>query len=137
MTENTIGQVWIERRQRLEHFRSTARMGHDGPTLVGTELARLVDDVGQRTIHFTDVMKERNTLDTSLHPFVHISSLCQNECELGDSADVRAGGGVIGVDRIEDRLEGRGAKPLQPPFCASLSQVHHADRGDKQNRRIS
>src|SRR5215208_3656102 len=102
-------------------------MGHNGATFRGCETALFMKDVVYRLVNFSDVMKEGDTLHTVLSSLVELSSVGQYQRVVGDSSNMRAGHGVIGVDRREQRLEDGGAKSFGAVPEAALA--HHEARG--------
>ena len=127
MRENTLLHVGIEAGQGLQHVGAATWVSGDGTAFGGSEALHVVDDVEQRFMDLADVVEERNASDAAFG--VPGESRCVGEDErvLGDSADVHAGVGIIGVDGAEERFERGGGHAfsgllrlqLAPEECSS------------------
>ena len=78
---------------------------------------------------FADVVEERDALDAVQSALVQAGGLAEYEGVGCDAADVGARDGVVGVDRVEQRLERGRAKPLGLRSHAVLAEQQPARRG--------
>ena len=115
--ENSLGQIRIERGQRLENVCAFARMRHHGVTLAAGEPLRVVHDIRDRSVDLADVVKEGDALHTALLALVQIGCTRERERIVGHAPDMSASLGVIRVDCVEEAFEGRRPKSLESePF---------------------
>ena len=129
MREHAFGKIGIERAKRLEHIGPSARVRHHGAPLRRRETALFVKDVVDRLVNFSDVVKERDTLDAVPSSLVELSCVGEYQRVVRDSSNMRAGDGVIGVDSREQRLEDRGAESFGADPESPLPH-HEAGGGD-------
>ena len=128
MTEHSFGEISIETRQGLEDTSPDPRMSLDLPTLGGSEVAGLIDDIVERSIDLANVVKERNAFHAVLRALVQVSGFGNDQRIFGDAPDVRACRRIVRVDCVEKCLQGRGSKPLETNSCPPLA-------GDQSSRR--
>jgi len=105
-------QVGIKRCEWLQYFGSALGVGHYGAPLLRCELRGLVKNVGEGTVQFSDIVKERDTLDTVQPMLIQAGCLAEDERIAGDASHVRAGFGVVCINRIEECLQRRSAQSL-------------------------
>ncbi|GAC1516852.1 MAG: hypothetical protein NVS1B4_14530 [Gemmatimonadaceae bacterium] len=72
-----------------------------------------MDDVEQRRVDLADVVEQGDSLRRSLFSLVESDRFGEDHRIRCDASDVSAGGGVIGVDGIQERFESRGRKALR------------------------
>jgi len=78
----------------------------------GGEPGRIVEDVRERSVELTDVVKERHSLDAAQGALVQAGGLAKYQRVCRNPTDMRAGLGVVCFDRIEERLESGRAQTL-------------------------
>lgn len=121
MGEDTLLQVGIETGEGLEHVGATARVGGDGATLGGGETLDVVNDVEERLVDLADVVEEGDPGDAATCSAGEAGGVGEDECVLGDSADVDAGIRIVGVDGAKQRFEGGGGHAFGRPSCMELA----------------
>src|SRR5688572_11380821 len=85
-------------------------MRHHGAPLLRRELGWIVKDVGERFVELSDVVEERDSLDTVQSLLVEPSGFAEEERVSRNTTDVSAGDGIVGVDGVEQCLERGRAK---------------------------
>ena len=136
--QNPLGQIRIERSKRLENFRAFAWMRHHGIALVPCKPLRVVHDVRDRAIDFAYVVEERDPLDAALFALIEIGCASERQRVVGDTPDMRAGLGVVGVDGVQETFERRGSESLEgEPFTPLAVEENtcsrtHEERGESQ-----
>jgi hypothetical protein len=101
MAQDAFSEVWIKSAQRLEHVRATLRMRHDGSTFTRREAALLIDDVVQRPVDLSYVVKQRDSLDAAFCFLVDVGCIGQNQGVPCNPANVLARFRIVCVNRIE------------------------------------
>ena len=107
-------------------------MGRDLLALLGGEGVVVVRDVEQRLVHLADVVKQRHALDARPRVLREAARVGDDERDRGDAADVRAGGRIVRVDRVEQRLERRRGEPFDAGALAARLQVVEPRAGGEQ-----
>jgi len=110
--EYAVGELGVEAAQWGEDVGAAARVGGDGPAGFRGELGLVVNDVEERLVDLSDVVEECHALDIPALAFFEARGVGDDQSVRGDAADVGAGLRVVRVDRIEQRLEGRGGEAL-------------------------
>jgi hypothetical protein len=80
-----------------------------------------VNDVEERFVNLSNVVKERDTLDVPLLVIVELRGIREGECVGGDAADVGAGFSIVCVDRVEEDLETRSGHALTGLAAAAFA----------------
>jgi hypothetical protein len=129
--ENSLGQIRIERSQRLENFCAFPRMSHYGVALASREPLCVVHDIRDRAVDLADVVKEGDALHAALLALVEIGCARERERIVRDTPDMSAGLGVVGVDCVQEAFESRRSKPLESePFPALAIEENACRRTD-------
>ena len=96
-------------------------MRHYRAALLGRELRRIVEDVGERLVELADIVKKRDTLDAAERSLVEPGRFAEYERIGRDPAHVRAGNRIIGVDCVEESFKRCRAEPLGSRASAVLA----------------
>src|SRR5215207_8296953 len=84
----------------------------DRAAIGGGQGLLIVNDVEERFVDLSDVMKERHALDALALVLREIGGLAENERVGGDAAHMGPRFRVVGVDRVEDGLQCGGSEAL-------------------------
>ena len=131
---DALRKLRIERRQRRHHLSAALRVRHYGAPLLGGEIGWIVEDVRKRLVQLSNVVEQRNPLDAVLGVVIETGSLAQDEGIGRDAADVRASGGVVGIDCVEQGLERGRAEPLGVASHAVLAVEESSSGGGSSGR---
>src|SRR5512141_801561 len=112
MGEHGSRQSRIKRRERSQHVGPALWICHHRSPLVRRESRVFVEDVSECLVNLADVVKESDTLDASANSLVESGCVAENQREARNPPNVRAGYGVIGVDRIQQSLQRRRSEAL-------------------------
>jgi hypothetical protein len=133
MTEHAGAEIRIEARHRLEHLGATLRMGGDQLPFRGRELMIVVNHVIDRRVDLADVVEERDALDASATRFIEVGGTSEDQRVGRYAPDVSTRLVVIGVDRVEQRLECGSRKSLRGLAGGGLTRGEQAsDRPDRE-----
>jgi len=131
MAEDARSEIGIEPGQWLEHLGAPLRMGREPPPFARRELVVIVNHVVDGGMDLPDVVKERDALDAAAVAFVEVGGARKNQRVRGDATDVGAGLVIVGVDRVQKRLERRRGKSLcGAPGGGFTGGEERADRAD-------
>lgn len=111
--DDPSGQIRIERGKRSEHPRATVGMSTNFSALASVQSAMIVNHVEQRFVNLAYVVKQSHALDHVRDVVTRAHRVDQYERISRYATHVRARDGIIGVDCIQQRLEGSGAEPLE------------------------
>ena len=100
MREDAFCQIRIEGCERRQNLGAALRMRRDLSSLGGREPGVLVDDVEKRLVDLSDVVKQGDALHDLLLMVGELCRVGDDEGVGGDPSDMRAGLGVVGVDRV-------------------------------------
>jgi hypothetical protein len=132
--EDAGGELRVERGQRLEHLGAAQRVDRNEAALVRREGALVVHQIEERGVDLSYVVKERDALDAAHVGVVEPGGVRERDRVRGDAADVGAGLRVVGVDRVEERLEGGGGETLgNASFASALRHVERGAAGGAEN----
>ena len=106
--EDALRELGVKAAERGEDLGSAPRVRGDRATGFGGEGFLFVDDVEERLVDLSDVVKERDPLDGLALAAVESRCVGDDEGVRRDAAHVRAGLRVVRVDGVEECLE-RGA----------------------------
>ncbi len=79
-------------------------------------------------MNLADVVKKRSELDRPALVVGDANRITDDERVLGDAADVRAGLGIVGIDRAKQRLERGGGEAFGALAVAAFANERGADR---------
>ncbi len=141
--DDALSELRVEGREWREHFRAAQGMRQDGASLARGQLLGIVDDVEERLVNLSDVVKERDPLERAQLAVPQAGGVAKDQRVAGDSPDMLPGLMVIGLDGIEECLErGRreslGALPasaLQTPERAADEGAH--ERGVRSHHVVN
>jgi len=156
VTENALWKIRVKSCKRAQDIRSALWVFPDGLTLCRSESRVLPDDIRQGTVELSDIVKQRDPLDTSAHSLIQVCCAGKNQRILRDTSYVRSRFRAVRVDRVEQGLERGSAKPFHGNALSVLPRVesaggrtgkkgneskHHAHIGKKRtsfrpNRRV-
>jgi len=106
--KDALLKLGIEAGERLQHVGPASRVGGDRTALGGSESLDVVDDVEERLVDLADVVEQGDTSDPALLVLAESRCVGEDERVFGDTSDVYARVGVVGVDSAEERFEGGG-----------------------------
>jgi hypothetical protein len=124
--EDAVGEIGVEWRQRGEHLGATCGMGGDLTSLGVGEFRALVDDVEQCFVNLADIVEESDALDAAALVIVQLGGVGEDERVCGDTADVRTGSRIVGVDGIQERLESGGSESFGGVTASALEDIERA-----------
>jgi len=107
-------------------------MCHHRYTVGRSERGFIVENVGDRLMDLADVVKQRDTLDTGARSLVEPGRPREDERAAGNTADMRAGHRIVGVNRVKKRFERCGAESLSADARAPLPQQQSASGESKK-----
>ena len=87
-------------------------MGEDGASLGGRQLRVVVDDVEERLVNLADVVEEGDALERAQLVLIETGGVAEDQRIAGDPPDVLSRFVVVGLDRVEQRLERGGREAL-------------------------
>ena len=128
--QHALGKLGIERIERRQHVGAATRVRVDRAPVGRAQRLVIMHDVEERFVDLADVVKERDALDG-------VAAALVESCRFGD--DQRVGRhapnmlssfGVIGFDRVEQRLEAGGGETFD-----GLASCALADEKDGARRR--
>src|SRR5439155_13695443 len=133
MRQHGFRELFVKVRDRRQYLGAAHRMRGDFMALFRCQLALLVHDVEQRFVNLAYVVKQRTQFDRTPRLLVHTDHVGKDERVTRDAADVRAGLRIVGVDRLEQRLQRGSSEALSSTFGAVLAQQPsaRANAGDK------
>jgi hypothetical protein len=135
--EDAVAQVGIEQGEGRDDVGAELRMGGDLPALLGGERMAVVRDVEQRLVHLADVVEQRHALDARPVALGEAARIGEDERDRGDAADVRPSGRVVRVDRVEERLQRGGGKPLDAAaLTACLEPIETRPGGEQRGAYV-
>ena len=132
MTEHTGAEIRIKARHRLEDLGAALRMGGDQLPFRGRELMIVVNDVIDRRVDLANVVEKRDALDASATRFVEFGGTREDQRVSRNAPDVSTRLVVVGVDRVEQRLECGSRKSLGGLAGGGLTSGEQA--ADRPNR---
>jgi hypothetical protein len=103
-------------------------MTHDSSSLFSCELLGFAHNVRDRTVNFSDVMKQGDSFHCVLHSLVGISNARKSQGVIRNPAHVRSGFRIVCIDCVEQTLERRGAKPLERKPLLAFLVIQNASR---------
>jgi len=103
--EDTLRQVRIEGREWSQDLRPAAWMRGDRVPLGIGQGRPVVNDVEQRLVDLSDVVKEGDTLDGKPRPVIELGGFGKCQRISCDPPDVGAGLVIVGVDGVEERFQ--------------------------------
>jgi len=131
---DALCKLRIKSAERRQHFRSTQRMRHDGTALLGSELRRLMEDVGQSAVQLADVVEQCYALDAVQRSFIETGRLAEDERVVRDAPHMITRDGVVGIDCIEQCLHRRRAQAFGAAAHGVLAENQAACGGSNRNR---
>lgn len=128
VAENCLRQLRVKVADGAQNLRAANGMRPDGAALGGSETARLVHDVEQRLVNFSNVVEQRRELDRAAHTLIDAERVRDGKGVGGYASNVSSGLRVIGIDGPEQRLERRCRKPLSSMALPPLIDENAAER---------
>jgi hypothetical protein len=112
MREHTFGQLRVEWRQWRQNLCPAFGVSRDCSALRWRQILVLVDDVKQRLVNLSDVVKESDSFDIPLFMILQVRGVGEDDGVGGNAAHMCTCLGVVCVDGIEERLQARGGNAL-------------------------
>jgi len=132
MRQDALGEVGIERRERSQHVRATLWVRLHGTQLLRRQVRVIVNDVEQRLVDLSNVVKQRDSFDGGLLVRIEIGGVREDERITRDAAHVAAGFGVVRIDGAEERLQDGGGESFCGKAVMALAHEEHAGGGSRR-----
>ena len=130
---DALAQVRVKGVERRQHLGSASGMSANRAPFLRCELRLVVEDVRQSLVQLPNIVEQSDSLDTVEHSRIEISGFPEHESVRGDAADVRAGHGIVRLDRIEKSFQRRRAKSFRLCSTAVLLIRERAGAGGSAN----
>src|SRR5690242_12832480 len=119
--DDAFRQVGVERGDGCEDVGPAPRMRVDLTSFRWREVGALVNDVEERFVDLSNVMKQGDPLDDFFLMLVELCGIGKDERVGSNASHVSARLGVVGVDGVEQRLERCGGESLSRLSAVALA----------------
>lgn len=133
--KHALCQVWIEGSDGSENVCTALWMRRNLSSLGRSECRLLVDDIEKRLMDLSDVMKQSDALDDFHLVLGKIRRVGEDQCVRGNSSHMGARLCIVGVDRVQQRLERGGCKSFGSSAAISRTYEQCAARDTRSNRK--
>jgi hypothetical protein len=127
--KNALAEIGIKDGYRLENLGSFFRMLANSAPLLGSELGRFMENVKERFVEFSNVMKEGNPLDAMLFALIQAGSFRETNGVGRNTPYMRSRDRIIRIDRIQQRFHRGCGKPFSAYPVIAFPHVHSAGNG--------